>query len=278
MRNWKLPKSEIVRMRLGVGAMTVASLILVGRAAIGEGPNNVLSFPNDTGVLRTYSPSGPIDTTNPFFQPLGKKFATTCEDCHFASDAWGVSAEHIQQLFDSTNGQHPIFSAPAANDFNAASALGSGGSIDERRAAYSLLLDKGDVLVRRNFTPPAPGPDFDLLGVVDPSLPAAMHTATLSIPGESDVQAIPGADYFAYTASTNGGVPQFWVHRRPLPTTNMSFVTTAAWDGQDTKLSPNPVVRPTRAGMFDIAKATIRGRETGPSLIAPDGHAMVDRQ
>ena len=33
--------------------------------------------------------------------------------------------------------------------------------------------------------------------------------------------------------------------------------------------------RPTDAGIFDIVKATIRGRETGPSLIAPDGHAYT---
>ena len=159
MRIFERFETETVRMRLGFGATMVASLVLVGGAAIGDGPNHALSFPNSAGVLRTFSPAGPIDTSNPFFKPLGQKFATTCEHCHFASDAWGVSAGHIQQLFDSTGGQHPIFSAPAANDFNAASALGSGGSIAERRAAYSLLLEKGDALVRRNFTPATP-PDL----------------------------------------------------------------------------------------------------------------------
>ena len=266
--------SEAVRMRLGLGATMVASLVLVGGAAIGDGPNNTLSFHNSAGVLRTFSPSGPIDTNSPFFEPLGQKFATTCEHCHFASDAWGVSAEHIQDLFDSTDGQHPIFSAPSANDFNAALALGSGGSDEERRAAYSLLLDKGDALVRRNFAPATP-PDFELLAVVDPSLPAAMHNTTLSVPGDPPVQAISGADYFAYTASTNGGIRQFWLHRRPLPTTNMNFVTAAGWDGQDTRQSPNPFVRATRSGMFDVARSTIRGRQTGPSLIAPDGHVYT---
>jgi hypothetical protein len=90
--------------------------------------------------------------------------------------------------------------------------------------------------------------------------------------------AIPGDNYLAYTAQDNGGVPQIWSHRRPLPTTNFEFLTTAAWDGQDTRQSPSPVLRSTRDGVFDIAKAAIRGRQTGPSLIAPDGHVYTDEE
>jgi hypothetical protein len=88
--------------------------------------------------------------------------------------------------------------------------------------------------------------------------------------------AIPGSAYLAYTAQDNGGVPQIWVHRRPLPTTNFEFLTTAAWDGQDTRQSPNPALRSTVNGVFDIARGTIRGRQTGATLIAPDGHTYTD--
>jgi hypothetical protein len=71
-------------------------------------------------------------------------------------------------------------------------------------------------------------------------------------------------------------VPQIWVHRRPLPTTNFEFLTTAAWDGQDTRQSPNPALRSTVNGVLDIARGTIRGRQTGATLIAPDGHTYTD--
>src|SRR5437016_4512888 len=79
--------------------------------------------------VRTLSTSGAIDRRNAFFRPLGKQFAATCEHCHFASDAWGVSAEHIRQMFNSSQGKHPIFTAPSANDLHAALALAADASL-----------------------------------------------------------------------------------------------------------------------------------------------------
>jgi cytochrome c peroxidase len=283
--------------RFLVGAMITATVALLTAAAIGKDRLFIRSFPNASGVLGTFSKDGPIDTSHPFFQPLGQQFATTCEHCHFASDAFGISADHAQELFYSTAGQHPLFSAPTANDFHAALVLGSGGTIEEREAAYSLILNKGDALVRRNLNPVR---DFTVTAVVAPTLPASLHTICVDDNGkivvdnnnnssnvappceEGSTPAIPGDDYLAYTAQDNlvngTPTPQIWIHRRPLPTTNFEFLTTAAWDGQDTRQSPNPVVRPTSAGVFDIAKATIRGRQTGPSLIAPDGDVYTDAE
>ena len=264
--------------RLLVGLTITGAVALLTAVVLAQVPGPIRSFPNDSGVLRTFSTAGPIDASHPFFQPLGRQFATTCEHCHFASDAWGISAEHVQELFESSRGQHPLFTAPSANDFHAALALGDGGTIEQREKAYSLLLEKGDVLVRRNLNTTS-ALDFTVTAVVDPSLPASLRTISVDdeghiVPnGTPDARrAIPGAVYLAYTAQDSGGVPQIWVHRRPLPTANFQFLTTASWDGQDTRQSPNPVVRPTRAGVQDIAKAVIRGRQTGPSLIAPDGH------
>ncbi len=274
--------------RLLTGAAVVSTLALVGAAAIGQGPGTILSFPNSSGVLRTFSTAGKIDTSHPFFQPLGKQFATTCEHCHFAADAWSISADHAKQLFNSSAGLHPLFSAPTANDFHAALALGSGGTLAQRKAAYSLMINKGDALVRRNLNVAlnpdgTPVRDYSVTAVVDPSLPASMHTISVDSNGHivpngtpGSTPAIPGADYLAYTGLDNGGNPQIWIHRRPLPTANFKFLTTAGWDGQDTRQSPNPVFRPTHDGVFDVSKATIRGRETGPSLIAPDGHVYTD--
>ncbi len=143
------------------------------------------------------------------------------------------------------------------------------------------MINKGDALVRRNLNTTS-ALDFTVTAVVDPSLPAELHSISVDRDGHivpngtpHSTRAIPGNVYLAYTAQDNGGVPQIWVHRRPLPTANFRFLTTAAWDGQDTRQSPNPVIRATDAGIFDIVKATIRGRETGPSLIAADGHVYT---
>ena len=239
------------------------------------------SASNANGDVRTLASNGSIDRRNAFFRPLGKQYAVTCEHCHFASDGWGVSVEHIRQLFNTTQGKHPIFSAPSANDFHAALTLGN--DANDRQNAYSLLLEKGDVLVRRNFDVNAA--DFTIVAVVDPSLPSSLHTIAVDDEGRivragtvASVRAIPGAAYLQYTAQDNAGTPQIWIHRRPLPTTNFKFLTTVAWDGQDTRQSPNPATRSVRDGALDVSKATIRGRETGGSLTALDGHTYTDAE
>jgi cytochrome c peroxidase len=238
---------------------------------------------NPNGELRTIAASGNIDRRNPFFRPLGKAMATTCEHCHFASDAWGITAEHARQLFSSTQGKHPIFTPPSANDFHAALGLGADAPLADRQSAFSLFLDKGDVLVRRNFD--ATAADFTIVAVIDPSLPAALRTIAVDDEGKivpagsaGSMRAIPGAAYLEYTGQDNGGTPQIWIHRRPLPTTNFKFLTAVAWDGQDTRQGANPATRSVRDGVYDVAKATIRGRETTASLTAVDGHTYTDAE
>src|SRR5262249_18445763 len=47
---------------------------------------------------------------------------------------------------------------------------------------------------------------------------------------------------------------------------------------QDTRQGPNPAARSERDGVLDVARATIRGRETGPSNLAADGHRYTDAE
>lgn len=267
---------QIDRSPAGVAVLVVVSAI-IGRANADQRSSS------PAGEVRTIALTGAIDRRNPFFRPLGRQFDTTCEQCHFESDAWSVTAEHLRQLFNTTQGQHPVFSPPSANDFHAALALGPGASLPDRRAAYSLMLDKGLSLVRRNFNPAAA--DFTLVAVVDPSLPAALRTIAIDADGTivrngtaGSTRAIAGADYFQYTAQDNAGTPQFWLHRRPLPTTNFRFLTTVGWDGQDTRQGANPATRSERDGVLDVSRNTIRGRETGASLAAIDGHPYTDAE
>jgi hypothetical protein len=142
---------------------------------------------------------------------------------------------------------------------------------------YNLMVNKGLALVRRTFDPAAA--EFTIVGVKPPvGFAAGLTPSTVPAPDTGE-PIVDGAWYLSYTASSNivnnVPVPQVWTYRRPLPTTNFRFLTTAAWDGQDTRQFPDPIRRPTSAGVFDIARATIRGRQTGASLIAPDGHVYT---
>lgn len=264
------------RMHLGLAGASLLSLSLITGAAIGQGPGNVQSFRNSAGILRTFSNTGVIDRTGPFFTPLGQAFPITCEHCHFASEAWGISAAHAAQLFNSTGGTHPLFTAPTGSDVLAAQIPANVATLAQKQTMYNLMINKGLALVRRTFNPVTA--DFIVLGVKPPAGFAVGLSPTMIPAPDGSGMMIDGSWYLSYTASSNGGTPQIWTYRRPIPTTNMRFVTTAAWDGQDTRQFPDPIRRPTTAGIFDIAKATIKGRQTGPSLIAADGHVYSDAE
>ena len=90
-------------MQSHVSIVLVAAAFATTVAALSGPAGQAQSQPNASGDVRTLALNGTIDRRNPFFRPIGKQFATTCEHCHFASDAWGVSAEHVRQLFNNWN-------------------------------------------------------------------------------------------------------------------------------------------------------------------------------
>lgn len=233
----------------GLAAAIVAVTLFRGDAR-GGGPRSRIATPNDSGVLGTFAPAG-VDFDNPFFRALGTT-GTTCEHCHFASDAWGLAASHARTLFVETGGTHPLFRPHAANDPTRAALLGPESSVEERRRLYGLLLDKGDVLVRLALRLPTDSEspaEFTLVGADDPSLP---DLGQVDLPGVGLV-----GDPAAYLAYTGG---QLWLHRRPLPTTNFGFLTAVLWDGRNTP-NANPAVAPVRAGVLRVSRDTIIGRE-----------------
>ena len=156
-------------------------------------PNGTL-FPNPAGTSSTYSTTGGgVDLTGPFFQDLGTN-GRSCGSCHQPSDGMSVSAAHIQQRFEATSGQDPIFrTVDGSNcDTNDVSTL------KKRQKAYSLLLDRG--LIR--------------IAIPVPS------GATFTIP---EVQNKYGCD----STSTIS------MYRRPLPSTNLRFLSAVMWDGRE---------------------------------------------
>jgi hypothetical protein len=156
-------------------------------------PNN-FPFANPAGFAATFSTTGRVDLTGPFFQELGVN-GRVCGTCHLPSDGWTVTPPHIQARFDETGGTDPIFrTVDGSNSPNA-----DVSSVEARRAAYSMLLTKGLIRIGIGIPPTA---EFTLLAVDDP---------------------------YGFASAT-----QLSMFRRPLPSTNLRFLTTVMWDGRET--------------------------------------------
>jgi hypothetical protein len=164
-------------------------------------PNNI-PMPNDTGTATTVSTQGRIDLGNEFFQDLGTN-GRRCVTCHLPTAGWGITPSQVQDIFDATRGGElddglglgAIF---RTND-GANSPEADVSTLSKRRAAYSMLLNKG--LIRVSMPVPA-GAEFEIIAFDDP-----------------------------YHHSSAADVSMF---RRPLPSTNMKFLATVMWDGRET--------------------------------------------
>jgi cytochrome c peroxidase len=155
---------------------------------------NLASFPDPTGVVRTYNVNGDIDLTGPFFQSLGTN-GRSCATCHQPGDAMAVSAAHVQARFDQSQGLDPIFrTVDGSNcDHNIDVSTVAG-----RSAAYSLLRTRG--LFRIAMGVPA-ARDFEVVGVIN-----------------------------NYGCSEKDVISTY---RRPLPAANLRFLSAVMFDGRE---------------------------------------------
>jgi hypothetical protein len=174
--------------------MLAAALPLAAQPAGPFAKADFLFFPNPNGLSATYSTTGPIDTSNPFFQSLGTN-GRSCASCHRASDGWSVTPASIRQRFLATRGLDPIF---RTND-GANSPDADVSTLEARLSAYSMLLDKG--LIRVGIGIPD-GAEFELAQVDDP---------------------------YGYASAR-----ELSLFRRPLPSANLKFLSTVMWDGRET--------------------------------------------
>src|SRR2546427_11420101 len=163
---------------------------------------NGLPFPNPTGFASTFSTAGRIDLGNEFFQNLGAN-GRRCVSCHLQSAGWTIVPSQVQGIFnrtlggviDDALGLGAIFRTNDGSNSPAADVS----SLAARRSAYSMVLTKG--LIRVGIGVPASA-DFELVAVDDPY-------------------------HFASAAELS-------LFRRPLPTTNLQFLSTVMWDGRET--------------------------------------------
>jgi cytochrome c peroxidase len=121
----------------------------------------------------------------------------SCLSCHVEDQGWTITPRGVQARFDATGGTDPIF---RKNDGSNCDVNIDTSTVSARSAAYSMLRTKG--LIRVSMPVPA-GADFTLIAVDDP-----------------------------YRCASAAKVSMF---RRPLPSTNLRFLSTLMWDGRESK-------------------------------------------
>jgi cytochrome c peroxidase len=197
--------SAIQRYKRGgvVAALAVGAVLAALQGASGQ-PNpisgllsfipNGFFFLNPNGASQTYSTiNGGIDETGPFFQSLGTN-GRTCASCHQPSDGMTVSAAGVQLRFISTQGLDPIFRPVDGANCNTLDVS----TLAARYEAYSLLRTRG--LIRIAIAVP-PTADYYVPSVQNPY-------------GCGDTQTIS-------------------MYRRPLPATNLRFLSSVMFDGRE---------------------------------------------
>jgi len=183
------------RRRVLASAIAAAGTGLV-TAAAAQAPAlaNLRPFPNDSGFAATYSLAGVVDQSGPFFQSMGNN-GRSCASCHESAFGWTITPRSVQARFARSDGTDPIFRTVDGSN----SPLADVSTPRARRQAYSMLLSKG--LIRVGIGIPA-NAEFELAKVDDP-----------------------------YGYASAGELSLF---RRPLPTTNLTRLSTVMWDGRET--------------------------------------------
>src|SRR5688572_17441871 len=125
-------------MTAALSAVFLTFHIEPGLAAKFAIPNN-FAFPNESGFSATMSDAGEIDLSNPFFQALGGN-GRACVSCHEPDQGWSISAAGVKARFAVSGGKHPIFRTNDGSNCNHDIDVST---VESRRKAYSLLLDRG---------------------------------------------------------------------------------------------------------------------------------------
>ena len=199
-----------------------------------RGQDSVLDTPNRFGTLRTVTIDGSaLDPSNPFFQSLGSN-GRTCASCHVASSAWTITPVEVKSRFHRSYGHNPIFrTVDGSNSPNS-----DVSTLAARRKAYSMLLDKA--VIRIGLPIPA-GAEFALVKVDDP---------------------------YGFASAA-----QLSCFRRPLPATNLRFLTTVMWDGRESFAGQGtlPIVSGASDAQNDAALASDLNHQAND---ATTGHAQ----
>ena len=213
---------------LTAAAAFAALLASIGPTAASAHRANQLTFSDPAGEQATMTTAESFDTSNAFFQDLGTN-GRSCSTCHRPEDAWTVTPGGLQRRFDATRGLDPVFRNNDGSTCEGADLS----SFTRRRHAFTLLLAKG--LIRVGLPVPA-GAEFEIVDVDDP--------------------------YHCNAPFTEASL-----YRRPLPSTNLGFLSTVMWDGRETVAGQS-----IRADLMTQAFDATTGHAQG----APPTHAQLE--
>jgi hypothetical protein len=219
-------------MTLSTG-LGVALLGALDRPAAADKSDPVLlTFHDETGQIRTLDVNGPLDLTNPFFQELGAN-GRTCFSCHRPAQGWTITPESVRQRFDESAGLDPIFRNNDGSNCEGADLS----TLKRRRKTFSLLLNRGVIRIGLDVPPNA---EFVIDSVDDPYECGAPLTGVSA-------------------------------YRRPLPATNLRFLSAVMWDGRESSA--------TTTILQDLAKqaddATTGHAQASSHLTAQEAHDIV---
>ena len=199
--------------RASVAAVLFASGILSGCVADVDGTPGIDDIskgdalpkppppPPKDGGPNSFITSGPIQADNPFFLSLGTN-GRSCATCHVGVEGWSMTPADLQARFDATNGTDAVF---RTND-GSVSPTADVSTLAAKRTAYAMLLNRGDVRVGIGIPP---GAEFSLDAVDDPYGHASASELSL--------------------------------FRRPLPSTNLAFLSAVMWDGREASLGSQAI-------------------------------------
>lgn len=192
-----------------------------------------------SGVISSISTTGNTSTNSPFFQSLGTN-GRACTSCHQPDQGWTISPPQIQAVFNASQGLDPVF---RTND-GSTSPNAPVATLAQRQTAYSMLLNRG--LIRIGLPIPA-GAEFTLVLVEDP---------------------------YGFASAA-----QLSLFRRPLPATNLRFLSTVMWDGRENVfVDPNatPKVLNLSVALSNQANdATLGHAQAAMALTAAQRQAIV---
>jgi cytochrome c peroxidase len=228
-----------LRVPRPVAVATVLLTAVTGTVALAAVPaprlKNLQPFANGSGVSATFSSLGDVDLSNPFFRSLGRN-GRACVHCHQPGEGWSITPAGVRTRFEATGGTDPIF---RTND-GSNSPRADVSTLTARRRAYSMLLNKALIRVGK---PIPTGAEFKLVTAQDP---------------------------YGFASAS-----ELSLFRRPLPSTNLRFLSDVMWDGRETQFADtvtppgvNHTFKLRESLLTQAIQATLGHAEAAPGVAA----------
>ena len=200
---------------------------------------NGIPIADGNGLFATDSTAGQIDLTNEFFQDLGTN-GRRCVSCHLPTAGWTSTPSQIQAVFDATDGgtvSDPLGLGAIFRPLDGAvNPNADVSTLDARRSAYRMLLKKGVIRVGIGIPD---GAEFELAAVDDP---------------------------YGFASAA-----QLSLFRRPLPATNLKFLSAVMWDGRETFAG-----KTIHYDLADQANGATQGHAQGNPLTDAQANSIAD--